>query len=277
MLDNIMTMSGSSMDKHHLRMSMTRPTSKAVRKEYERTQSLFGIPEASGWAIPMPARKTDSTRANIHAAFYMCQSDEGVVAQAAMTPEVEFHTDDFPYGYFPGSSDRADTMMSDDGRVDVPMGDLFSKLDSLDDFFDDLSTSPPSDGRSSRTVTEFSPDTFESDAQLYDEQILPILHQASNNSTMSFQNGFADRPLFRAAGRGGGGRRGGGGGGQQRDEPRSLQRWGQRHGGGYGDTRKHDNNNNHHPAQHPAWPPRAVRHVPLGASLVPRAARGRGR
>jgi hypothetical protein len=208
-LDNIMTMSGSSMDKHHLRMSMTRPTSKAVRKEYERTQSLFGIPEASGWAIPMPARKTDSTRANIHAAFYMCQSDEGVVVQAPMTPEVEFHTDDFPYGYFPGSCDRADTMMSDDGRVDVPMGDLFSKLDSLDDFFDDLSTSPPSDGRSSRTVTEFSPDTFDSGAQLYDEQILPILHQASNNSTMSFQNGFTDRPIFMPREGGGGGSGGG--------------------------------------------------------------------
>ncbi|AEO66832.1 uncharacterized protein THITE_2115295 [Thermothielavioides terrestris NRRL 8126] len=203
-LDNIMTMSGSSMDKHHLRMSMTRPTSKAVRKEYERTQSLFGIPEASGWAIPMPARKTDSTRANIHAAFYMCQSDEGVVAQPTMTPEVEFHTDDFPYGYFPGPSDRADTMVSDDGRaLDMHMGDLFSKLDSLDDFFDDLSTSAPSDGRSSRTVTEFSPDTFESGAQLYDEQILPILHQASSNSSMSFQNGFADKPVF--PGREGGG------------------------------------------------------------------------
>ncbi|KAH6631852.1 cell morphogenesis N-terminal-domain-containing protein [Chaetomium tenue] len=203
-LDNIMTMSGSSMDKHHLRMSMTRPTSKAVRKEYERTQSLFGIPEPSGWAIPMPARKTDSTRANIHAAFYMCQSDEGVVAQPAMTPEVEFHTDDFPYGFFPGSFERADTMMSDDGRVDAPMGDLFSKLDSLDDFFDDVSTSPPSDGRSSRTVTEFTPDTFESGAQLYDEQILPILHQASNNSSTSFQNGFADRPIYMPREGGGG-------------------------------------------------------------------------
>ena len=77
-LDSIMTMSGSSMDKHHLRMSMTRPTSKAVRKEYERAQSLFGIPEDSGWAIPVPAKKTDSTRANIHASFYMCQSVEGV-------------------------------------------------------------------------------------------------------------------------------------------------------------------------------------------------------
>ena len=190
-LDNIMTMSGSSMDKHHLRMSMTRSTSKIIRKEYERTQSLFGIPEASGWAIPMPAKKTDSTRANIHAAFYMCQSPEGMVTEATPTPEVEFHTDEFPYGYFP-TSDRADTMMSDDVRGDAPMGDLVSKLDSLDDFFDDLSTSPPSDGRSSRTITEFSPDTFDSGAQLYDEHILPILHQASTNT--SFQNGFVDRP-----------------------------------------------------------------------------------
>ncbi|KAL1838263.1 hypothetical protein VTJ49DRAFT_2856 [Mycothermus thermophilus] len=228
-LDNIMTLSGSAMDKHHLRMSMTRPTtSKAVRKEYERTQSLFGIPEASGWAVPMPARKTDSTRANIHAAFYMCQSEENGVAgalQAPMTPEVEFHPDDFPYGYFVGgsSSDRADTMLSDDGRVmdahGMMMmnsmggmmagvgisggGDLFSKLDSLDDFFDDLSsstTSPPSDGRSSRTVTEFSPDALDAGAQLYDEKILPILRQASGNNsaaTLAFQNGFADpRPVF---------------------------------------------------------------------------------
>ncbi|AEO55251.1 hypothetical protein MYCTH_2298895 [Thermothelomyces thermophilus ATCC 42464] len=210
-LDNIMTMSGSSMDKHHLRMSMTRPTSRAVRKEFERTQSLFGIPEPSGWAVPMPARKTDTTRANIHAAFYMCQSEEGIVAQPTMTPEVEFHPDDFPYGFFSGSFDRADTMMSDDGRVDAPMGDLFSKLDSLDDFFDDLSaTSPPSDGRSSRTVTEFSPETFESGAQLYDEHILPILHQASNNSNMSFQAGFADRPFYMPREGGGGGCGGGG-------------------------------------------------------------------
>jgi hypothetical protein len=82
-------------------------------------------------------------------------------------------------------------MMSDEFRGESNMGDLVSKLDSLDDFFDDISTSPPSEGRSSRTITEFSPDAFESGAQLYDEQILPILHEASNNT--SFQNGFPDR------------------------------------------------------------------------------------
>ncbi|KAK2066995.1 hypothetical protein P8C59_000768 [Phyllachora maydis] len=193
-LDHIKGMSGSSMDKHHLRMSMTRPTSKAIRKEYERTPSLFGIPEPSGWAIPAPAKRTESTRANIHAAFYMCQSAEGAIAEPTPTPEVEFHAEEFPYGYFP-ASDRADTMMSDDLRGDGPaMGDLVSKLDSLDDFFDDLSSSPPSDDRSSRTVTEFHPESFDvSGAQLYDEQILPILHEVSSNYT-SFQNGFVDRP-----------------------------------------------------------------------------------
>lgn len=194
-LDNIITMSGSSMDKHHLRMSMTRPTSKAVRKEYERTESLFGIPEDSGWAIPVPARKTESTRKKIHAAFYMCQSVEGMAIEAVPTPEVEFHADEFPYGYFP-VTDRTDTMMSDEARGDIGPGDLVSKLDSLDDFFDDLSTSPPSDGRSSRTITEYTPDTFsDSGAQLYDEQVLPILSAAGSDT--SFQNGFAERPMAR--------------------------------------------------------------------------------
>lgn len=192
-LDNIMTMSGSHMDKHHLRMSMTRSTSKAVRKEYERTQSLFGIPEASGWAIPMPARKTEATRANIHAAFYMCQSTEGSSTEATSTTEVEFQDDDFPYGYFE-TLDRTETMLSDEGRGDGTAGDLVTKLDSLDDFFDeDSSATTDDDGRSSRTVTEFSPESFESATLLYDEQILPILHEAS--STTSFQNGFVDRPM----------------------------------------------------------------------------------
>ena len=194
-LDQIMTMTGTSMDKHHLRMSMTRSSSKAIRKEYERTQSLFGIPEESGWSIPVPAKHAETTRANVHAAFYMCQSAENMDATAAPTPEVEFHVDDFQYGYFP-SVERTETMMSDEVRSDNHIGDLVMKLDSLDDFFEDNLQSPTSDGRSSRTITEagFSGDGLESGAQLYDEQTLPILHQslAQTSSTSSFQNGFAD-------------------------------------------------------------------------------------
>ncbi|KAM0200899.1 hypothetical protein ACHAPA_010041 [Fusarium lateritium] len=189
-LDNIMTMSGNQMDKHHLRMSMTRPTSRAIRKEYERTESLFGIPEASGWAIPVPAKKTDATRANIHAAFYTCQGSEGMLTETSPTPDVEFHADDFPYNYF-GAPERTETMLSDEGRGDHS-GDLAFKLDSLDDFFEEPSSpTTDDDGRSSRTITEYTPESFETGAELYDEQILPILHEASNNT--SFQNGFAER------------------------------------------------------------------------------------
>jgi len=204
-LDQIMTMAGTSMDKHHLRMSMTRSSSKAIKKEYERTQSLFGIPEESGWSIPMPAKHAETTRSNVHAAFYMCQSADNMNEDPTPTPEVEFHVDDFQYGYFP-PPERTETMLSDEGRGDGNIGDLVLKLDSLDDFFEDSLASPTSDGRSSRTITEagFSTEGFESGAQLYDEQTLPILHQslARTSSSASFQNGFTDmRP---PAGRGDG-------------------------------------------------------------------------
>ncbi len=192
-LDHIMALSASSMDKHHLRMSVSHSSSRVIRKEYERTQTLFGIPEESGWAIPAPAKKTDVTRANIHAAFYMCQAgaENGITADPTPTPEVEFHADDYGYGYF-DTPERTETMMSDETRGDNNIGDLVTKLDSLDDFFDDMSQATLSEGRSSRTITEFTGDDFESGTQLYDEQILPILDQASSNT--SFQNGFVDRP-----------------------------------------------------------------------------------
>lgn len=140
----------------------------------------------------MPAKHAETTRANVHAAFYMCQSAESTNDEAAATPEVEFHVDDFQYGYFP-PPERTETMMSDDPRGDGNIGDLVMKLDSLDDFFEDSLQSPTSDGRSSRTITEagFS---GEDGAELYDEQTLPILHQSltHTSSSSSFQNGFAD-------------------------------------------------------------------------------------
>lgn len=195
-LDHIMTMSGTPMDKHHLRMSMTKSSSRSIRKEYERTQSLFGIPEDSGWSIPMPAKHAETTRANVHAVFYMCQSAESIDMVSSQTPDVEFHVDDFQYGYF-DFPDRADTMMSDEGRGDGNIGDLVMKLDSLDDFFEDSLQSPTSDSRSSRTITELNGETIESGAQLYDEQTLPILHQTLGHTSNanSFQNGFADMRL----------------------------------------------------------------------------------
>ncbi|PQE17215.1 cell morphogenesis PAG1 protein [Rutstroemia sp. NJR-2017a BVV2] len=194
-LDQIMTMTGTAMDRHHLRMSMTRSSSRSVRKDYDHTQSLFGIPEDSGWSIPMPARQAEITRINVHAVFYTCQSAKNMDDEVTATPDVEFHVDDFQYGYFP-ITERTETMMSDEARGEGNIGDLVMKLDSLDDFFEDHLQSPTSDGRSSRTITEagYASENFDSGAQLYDEQTLPILHQslAPSSANSTLQNGFAD-------------------------------------------------------------------------------------
>ncbi|KKF96197.1 Cell morphogenesis protein PAG1 [Ceratocystis platani] len=149
-IDNTMAMYASPMDKQHLRMSMMRTN----HREFSRVQSLFGIPDANGWAIPMPGRKADATRANIHAVFYVCQNAADGTSHVSPpvrdASEVAFHADDYSYGFFSPSPDRTTTMVSDDiaGTSAVAssmVGDLVTKLDSLDDFFDDLEQSPPSE------------------------------------------------------------------------------------------------------------------------------------
>ena len=194
-LDNIIDMTETPLDNKHLRMSMAGShSSRATRKEYERTKSLYGIPEQSGWSIPMPAIHSQNTRSNVHAVFYtLAYVGLSGVQEEAMTPEIEFHKDDFQYdSYF---TDRTATMMSDDTRADGNMGELAMKLDSLDDFFDeppDAALPPGPDG-----VGRHSGGTIEERENLYDQQALPILHNSlkRNTSVTSFQTGFASSEL----------------------------------------------------------------------------------
>jgi hypothetical protein len=120
-LDHIMTVSGNPLEKQHIRMSMTSSSAREVRKEYDRTQSLYGIPESTGWSIPMPAVHSKTTRENVHAVFYTCADDpERMEAQAAATPEVEFQADEYRDSYFPNR--RTATMKSVDTQNDGNMG-----------------------------------------------------------------------------------------------------------------------------------------------------------
>lgn len=193
-LDHVMTMSATPMDKHHLRMSMASSSSRAMRKEYERTQSLYGIPEETGWSIPMPAIHSNTTRNNVHAVFYTCATTGTTDAEAPPTPEIEFHSEDFQASsYF--TLDRTGTMASmEESQGDSNMSDLVSKLDSLDDFFEDtLTRDKASSMYSDHTMVPFSGDP-DVGASLYDQQTLPILHKslAQTGSSLSFQNGFSD-------------------------------------------------------------------------------------
>jgi len=191
-MDHIMMMSATPMDKHHLRMSMASASSRAIRKEYERTQSLYGIPEDTGWSIPMPAIHSNTTRNNVHAVFYTCVTAGPMDAEATPTAGIEFHSEEFQTGsYF--SLDRTATMVSlDESQGDGNMGDLVSKLDSLDDFFEDSVISDKASSiYSGHTIV---PGDSDAGASLYDQQTLPILHKslAHTASSSSFHNGFAD-------------------------------------------------------------------------------------
>jgi hypothetical protein len=169
------------MDTKHMRMSMAgAKTSRAVRKEFDNVKSLYGIPEDSGWSIPMPAEHAKTTRENVHAVFYTCASPEINVAVDDATPKIELVSEEYHGGYFPDW--RTATMMSDDTRQNTitTTGDLVDKLDQLDDFFND-------DDDAEEMHDSFRESTYE-------QHTLPILHRSlkRNASVSSFQTGFTD-------------------------------------------------------------------------------------
>ncbi|KAA8651342.1 putative cell morphogenesis protein (PAG1) [Aspergillus tanneri] len=192
-MDHIMTVSGNPMERHHIRMSMaSSSSSRAIRKEYERIQSLYGIPEPTGWSIPMPASQSTTTRHNVHAVFYTCAEVDRMEAQETANSEVEFHADEYNDTFFPM---RADTMKSIDTQTDGNIGDIVQKLDSLDDFFEDTETVIPAlDSLPDSTLRGFTGNYVDTSASLYDQQTAPILRKslARTASSSSFHNGLAE-------------------------------------------------------------------------------------
>jgi hypothetical protein len=191
-MDHIMEVSGHPMEKHHMRMSMASGSARAVRKEYESTKSLYGIPLPSGWSMPMPAVSSSRTRNNVHAVFHTCGDSETLQENAASTPEFEFHADDgYSDSYFP--DDRNNTMKSADTVADKTMGDLVHNLDDLDDFFNDADEKD-GDVDTQRTPIPSYISVHEDGAHVYDQQTAPILRKslARTPSSASFQNGLAE-------------------------------------------------------------------------------------
>jgi len=193
-----MTSSPTPYEKQQMRMSMAGShSSRGYKKQFEKTQSLYGIPEESGWAIPMPAHHSHLTRANVHAVFYTCGNlEDGNVPDTA-TPKIEFRQDEFPFS--PISDYRTATMTSEDTRGDSHIGELVMKLDSLDDFFEDdddaeTLTDLPNFTSSSRYAN--GPYSHDMRENLYDQQTAPILHKSltRNASVTSFQSGFISDP-----------------------------------------------------------------------------------
>lgn len=185
-LDNIMSMAGTPLDNKHLRMSMAGSHStRATRKEYDHTKSLYGIPEESGWSVPMPAYQAGKVRDCIMAVYNTCIEGRTGGTTIASTPDVNFADDQYG-SYF---AERADTGLPDAARADGSMDELVMKLDSLDDFFDDYQA----DQRLPAPTREPARYLVEDRENVYDSQTAPILQSLRRNASVtSFQNGFAD-------------------------------------------------------------------------------------
>lgn len=68
-LDEATSISPSPFDKYYLMMSVGDTN---IRKEFEKISTLFGIPDESGWAVPIPSLNTAITRNNIHSVYDSC-------------------------------------------------------------------------------------------------------------------------------------------------------------------------------------------------------------
>ncbi len=202
-MDHIMIMSETPMSKQHIRMSFVGPGPRSTRQAYDKTQSLYGIPEETGWSIPTPAVHTNNCRANMQAVYLACLQVGSTQPPAAPTPEIEFHADDEHHGsYFP--TEHANTLRSEHSLADSGVGtmeggmdELLTKLNSLDDFFDGtLDEDEDTNRYSNVTITQYDHDADHS-GDIYDQQTAPILYQSLNRtasiSSLHHDNGYYDR------------------------------------------------------------------------------------
>ena len=196
-LDNVTAMADTPLTKQHMRMSTATPGQQ--RKETANVQSLYGIPEETGWSQPMPAHYSEITKANMQLIFQEFARSNASAVNAVSTPEVEFHPEeDIEASYF--ALDRTDTFgMQDTMTEDLSeggMGDLLTKLNSLDDFFDE--TLDPNHDVSNRystlTAIPYSSDP-DTGAEVYDQETAPILERtlARTASTSSLHGQIAER------------------------------------------------------------------------------------
>lgn len=202
-LDCVPNVSGSKMDKDVLRISMGNKDFK--NNNNVTTTTLFGIPEESGWSVPMPTMTAATTRHNVHAVFMTCAvnttGEELLEQPATMDDIVEFHADT-DYGL--GRTETNDSMSLAEEK-DASLSHMWAELDNLDSFFTKdtvAASSVPHSGlgilhgrtNSVETTQTEQTSAFESAPQLYDKKVSDILNGSLTKipSNVSFKKSLAD-------------------------------------------------------------------------------------
>lgn len=202
-LDEVTVIPGSQLDKDVLRMSLG---SVAMKKEYENTATLFGIPEESGWSVTMPLVTAASTRNNVHAVFLTC-------AQTAFVDEdtdtnngknIQFHAEEY---HIP-VAEYADTISDNVDEPDASLSHMWAALDDFDSFFTKEAdhgtggkpTAPLNfHSHTLSTDTKYSNQadlvsTMDSAPLVYDKKASVIVNEslARTQSNTSFKNNLSD-------------------------------------------------------------------------------------
>lgn len=209
-LDEAVIISGSQLDRDVLRMSLG---TTAMKKEYENTATLFGIPDESGWSIPMPAVTAASTRNNVHAVFSTCAVTAVIDENEDQSnkEEIQFHMEDY-YSHS-AAPDYGDTASVNVEEPEASLSNVWAALDDFDSFFtkDTEPNSMKPSGRhpgahpivshhlhSASVDTKYSGSEMllpmESAPNVYDKKVSVILNRslARTQSNASFKTTLAD-------------------------------------------------------------------------------------
>lgn len=215
-LDCVPQVSGSKMDKDVLRVSMG---NNDVKSSNRVTATLFGIPDESGWSVPMPTMTAATTRHNVHAVFMTCTAnttgEDPPQEMPSMEDIVDFHAD-AEYGLGPSETNDSLSMIEE---KEASLSHMWAELDNLDSFFTKNNTAsaaaaaaavaagansgsiPPNDivslhDRSNSVETTRTEQTLqlESAPQLYDKKVSAILNNSLTKapSNVSFKTYLAD-------------------------------------------------------------------------------------
>ena len=205
-LDEAVIISGSQLDRDVLRMSLGNTS---IKKEYEKTATLFGLPDENGWAIPMPAVTAASTRNNVHAVFSTCVVpalvDENEEHQKE--EEIQFHFED----YYAPAPDYGDSVSVAVEEADASLSNVWAALDDFDSFFtkdtENKGVVPVNNAlvdrqshiHSASVDTRYSNSSdvlapMDSAPNIYDKKVSVILNRslARTQSNTSFKTSLAD-------------------------------------------------------------------------------------
>lgn len=135
-LDIVGSVKPDKMDKDVLRMTLG---ARQLFHEYENTETLFGIPDECGWSVPKPAEASLKSKANVHAVFYTCVSEQTIDTDRPfdlLTQESAlqvFQIDD----YAPAAllSRQNSTSASAFQSGNESMSKILTDLDEFDSFF----------------------------------------------------------------------------------------------------------------------------------------------